>query len=465
MAGVIAPGHSCNGKSPMKISIIPLVLTIFAASPMAEAVSPAPDGGYPKGNTAEGQKALFSLTTGTFNTGVGFLGLESNTTGSFNTALGAGALLANTAEQNTATGAGALLSTTTGFRNTANGAFALFKNTTGFQNTAVGESALFSNTAGSANTAAGGKALFNNTIGASNTAHGAFALFSNTTGVDNTAIGDRALNRNNEGSFNTATGAGALISNTTSSGNTATGEFALAGNTTGSDNIALGFEAGFNLTTGNFNIDIGNRGFAGEASTIRMGTVGIHSTTFIAGISVATVIGNPVVVNDDGQLGVAPSSRRFKKEIKPMNNASESILALKPVTFHYKNDVKSIPQFGLIAEEVAEVNPDLVVRDEKGEIYTVRYDAVNAMLLNEFLKEHKKVDAQQSKTDQQQATIAELKSIVAQQQKNFEATAAQQKKEIQALAASLIEQASQIQKVSARVEINRPATDVALNSP
>ena len=224
-------------------------------------------------------------------------------------------------------------------------------------------------------------------------------------------------------------------------------------------------QAGFDLTTGNFNIDIGNRGFAGEANTIRIGTVGIHSATFIAGISVATVIGNPVVVNDDGQLGVAPCSRRFKKEIKPMNNASESILALKPVTFHYKNDVKSIPQFGLIAEEVAEVNPDLVVRDEKGEIYTVRYDAVNAMLLNEFLKEHKKVDAQQSKIDQQQATIAELKSIVARQQKNFEATAAQQKKEIQALAASLIEQASQIQEVSARVEINRPATDVALNSP
>ena len=183
-------------------------------------------------------------------------------------------------------------------------------------------------------------------------------------------------------------GINTLFSNTSGNSNTAYGAFALNGNT-GSANIALGFRAGGNLTTGNFNIDIGNPGVAGESNTIRIGGQGTQTSTFIAGIFGANVAGSTVVVNSNGQLGVSASSQRFKKAIEPMDKASEAILALKPVTFQYKTDTTNTPQFGLIAEQVAEVNPDLVVRDQKGEIYTVRYDAVNAMLLNEFLKEHR----------------------------------------------------------------------------
>ena len=223
--------------------------------------------------------------------------------------------------------------------------------------------------------------------------------------------------------------------------------------TTGTDNIALGFNAGRNLTTGNNNIDIGNAGRAGEANTIRIGTNGTQSATFIAGINGTAVTGVAVVVNSNGQLGIVASSQRFKDQIKPMDKASEAILALKPVTFRYKHelDPEGIPQFGLVAEEVDKVNPDLVVRDAQGEPYTVRYEAVNAMLLNEFLKEHRKVQ-------EQEATITQLKSTVAQQQKDFQATVAQ-------LTARLDEQVSQIQKVSAQLEANKPAPQVALNNP
>ena len=193
--------------------------------------------------------------------------------------------------------------------------------------------------------------------------------------------------------------------------NVAEGAFALSHNISGSFNTALGFNAGSNLTTGNNNIDIGNPGIAGESAVIRIGMRGQQSTTFIAGIrGVTTGIADaiPVLIDSAGQFGTASSSRRYKKEIKPMDQASEAILALKPVTFHYKSDATGIPQFGLIAEEVAEVNPDLVVRDADGEIYTVRYDAVNAMLLNEFLKEHQKVEEQGHKVQEQEATIAQL---------------------------------------------------------
>ena len=225
---------------------------------------------------------------------------------------------------------------------------------------------------------------------------------------------------------------------------------ALFNNTTGSRNIALGSSAGVNVTTGDSNIDIGNPAVPGDAEAIRIGVQGTHTATFIAGISGRPVVGNTVVVNANGKLGTATSSERFKKDIKPMDKASEAILALKPVTFRYKAaiDQDGIPQFGLIAEQVEKVNPDLVTRDEHGKPYTVRYDAVNAMLLNEFLKEHKKVE-------DQQATIAGLKSTVAEQRKDFEAISAQQHEEIQALTASLKEQASQIQKVSAHIEMGK----------
>jgi hypothetical protein len=410
-------------RSPLRygLFLIPLVLAGFALSPPAQAqLSPPPDGGYAGDNTAEGADALFSLTTGTENTAIGFDALSSNTTG----------------DSNTATGSIALGSNTTGVRNTANGFAALNTNTTGERNTATGRAALTLNTTGNNNTADGHDALFSNTTAIRNTATGSFALFSNTTGPNNTAIGYFAL-----------------FSNTTGNSNTAGGYDALLNNTTGIGNIALGNFAGSNLTTGDNNIDVGNVGVAGEANTIRIGMMGTQTATYIAGIIGRTVpMGTPVFVNANGQLGTTPSSARFKDEIKPMDQVSEAILALKPVTFHYRKelDPEGTPQFGLVAEEVEKVNPDLVMHDAKGAVCTVRYEAVNAMLLNEFLKEHRKLE-------QQEATIT-------QQQKDFEAAIAQQQKEIKTLAATVKEQASQIQKVSAQLEMSKPAHQTVLNN-
>jgi hypothetical protein len=412
-------------------------LCFSVAGPKAKAVSPAPDGGYPGGNTAEGQTALLSLTTGGFNTAVGWLSLRSNTTGSFNTASGAGTLVLNTADGNTAFGTAALLFNTTGNANTANGAFALYSNTTGVYNTATGNGALSSNTTGSFNTAIGLSALLSNTTGGVNTATGQFALLFNTTGNANTATGDSALYSNTIGHNNTATGDDALSNNATGNFNTAVGNLALL-NSTGTGNIALGYNAGSNLTSGDNNIYLGSLGVATESNTIRIGTSGTQDRAFIRGIRGVTTGNNdaiPVLIDTAGQLGTTSSSRRFKKEIKPMDSASEAILALKPVTFHYKSDTKDTPQFGLIAEEVAEVNPDLVVRDENGEIYTVRYDAVNAMLLNEFLREHRKVENLENA---------------------FQATVAQQQREIAALTETVKEQAGQIQRVSAQLQLCKP---------
>src|SRR6266403_312344 len=247
-------------------------------------------------------------------------------------------------------------------------------------NTFLGEDALINNTTGSNNTANGGNALSSNTTGNSNTATGFRALFSDTTGFFNTANGDSALFSNNSGFHNTADGFNAL-----------------AFNTTGSVNTALGFAAGSNLTTGSNNIDIGNPGVAAESNTVRIGTQGTQTATYIAGIYQATVAkGVSVVIDSTGHLGTKGSSERFKENIKPMDKASEAVLALKPVSFHYKKelDPEGIPQFGLVAEQVEKVNPDLVARDDQGKVYTVRYEAVNAMLLNEFLKEHRKVEQQ-----------------------------------------------------------------------
>jgi O-acetylhomoserine/O-acetylserine sulfhydrylase-like pyridoxal-dependent enzyme len=208
----------------------------------------------------------------------------------------------------------------------------------------------------------------------------------------------------------------------------------------------LGEGAGNNLTTGDNNIDIGNGGFAAEGNTIRIGA--LQTTTFIAGIHGVAVTGSAVVVNSSGQLGVAPSSERFKEQIKPMDRASEAILALKPVTFHYKHelDPESIPQFGLVAEQVEKVNPDLVVRDAEGKVFTVRYEAVNAMLLNEFLKEHKKIEEQERKLSEQDRKVQEQETSIAQLKKGMEV-----------LTAQLHEQASQIQKVSAQLELSKTA--------
>jgi hypothetical protein len=343
-------------KKANPLILVGLALASFGLSPTPNAfgVVPAPDGGYPGGNTAEGQAALLSLTTGGFNTAVGFLSLRSNTTNSFNTAIGAGALLANTAVQNTATGAGALLSNTAGEANTANGTFALFGNTIGGANTAIGSGALLSNTGGNDNTASGFSALINNT--------------------------------------------------------------------TGGGNIALGSDAGINVTTASGIICIGAAG------------ANVTNSCFISRIRGVTTINNdaiPVLIDSADQLGTASSSRRYKTDIKPIDKASESILALKPVSFRYKVHKDTTPQFGLIAEDVAEVNPDLVIYDADGKPYTVRYEAVNAMLLNEFLEEHRKVQ-------------------------ELEANASNQQKQIEALTAGL-------QKVSAQLEASKPVPQVVNN--
>jgi hypothetical protein len=410
-------------KQITSVFLVAIALAWFAISPALQAVSPAPDGGYPGRNTAEGDSALHSLTSGVDNTAIGFDVLFYNTTGNYNTATGYEALSFNT----------------TGNSNTATGFYALLHNTTGSDNTANGYGALLKNT-GTGNTATGYGALFNNTTGSYNTANGDAALVSNTTGQNNTAAGVNALSSNNVGIQNTASGNGALKANTTGGSNTANGFQALYSNTTGGSNIALGVHAGLYLTTGDYNIDIGNDGVAGDASKIRIGTVGTQNATFIAGIHGATASGGTAVfVNSSGQLGTLTSSERFKEQIKPMDTASDAILALKPVTFHYKHEVdpNGIPQFGLVAEDVEKVNPDLIVRDREGKPYSVRYEAVNAMLLNEFLKEHRKVE--------------QLEARVAQQEKDF--------------AARLKEQDAKIQQVSDKVELSKPTSRTVNNSP
>ena len=361
------------------IRTISLIGACALAVTVARAVDPPPDGGYPNGNTAEGEDALFSLTTGFSNTAIGYHAFYSNTVG---------------------------------YDSTAVGYTALDDNTTGFSNTAIGSYALTANTGGVQNTATGAGALANNTTGINNTAAGAGALVFNATGNNNTATGLEALQ------------------STMGSNNTGTGVFALLNNTAGSNNIALGDSAGINLTTGSNNIDIGNAGVADEAGTLRIGTDRTQTATFIAGIRhtpLAQGVAIAVGITSDGQLGVRASSGRFKEAIKPMDEASEAILSLRPVTFRYKKelDPKATLQFGLVAEEVAKVDPDLVARDVEGKPFTVRYDEINAMLLNEFLKEHREVQ--------------ELK------------------KQVVALTAGL-------QKVSAQLELNKSAPQTVLNN-
>ena len=266
----------------------------------------------------------------------------------------------------------------------------------GENNTAVGWLALANNTTGTQNTADGNNALYFNTTGSVNTASGWQALYSNTTGGNNTASGWNALFSNKGGSWNTANGLSALYYNTSGNHNTAVGDSALQSCTSGSYNVAIGDDAGGNLTTGSQNIDIYNQGVAGDNNTIRIGALGAQSSTFIAGIYGTTVSGVAVQVNSSGQLGVLSSSQKFKTDIQSMGDTSDVLLALDPVTFKYKPGIDSsgMPQFGLIAEQVEKVDPNLVVHDKEHGIYTVRYEAVNAMLLNEFLKEHKTVQEQ-----------------------------------------------------------------------
>jgi hypothetical protein len=308
---------------------------------------------------------------------------------------------------NTAEGQNALLNLTSGTFNTAVGFFSLKNNTQGQFNTAVGAATLFTNTADK-NTGTGAGALLSNTIGIENTAAGSFALLNNSTGAQNAAVG-----------------ANALINSTTGGGNTAIGFNALPNNTTGITNTAVGFNAGFGITTADNVIVIGTN-VAGQ---------NVDHSCFIGEIFGATSSnGTQVFINSDGRLGTITSSRRFKQTIEPMDNASEVLFLLKPIRFRYKKqiDPTETSQFGLVAEDVEKVNPDLVVRDKEGKPYSVRYDQVNAMLLNEFLKEHRK-------NEEQEKTIVELKSGMT------------------ALAATVKKQASQIQKVSAQLATASPS--------
>lgn len=381
------------------------VFSLFAAaglalSPSAHAVSPPPDGGYDNFNTAEGTDALLNLGTGAYNTALGYTALQNNSIGTYNTATGAKALSANF---------------------------------NGSGNTAQGYNALAANTIGNANTAQGKDALAANTVGSVNTATGDVALVSNTSGSGNTATGVNALASNTTAGNNTADGFAALMTNSTGANNTASGTSALLNNSSGSNNVALGYLAGSSLTTGDNNIDIGNTGAPRESAKIRIGTRGTHNDTYIAGIFGTTVTsGAAVLVDNKGHLGTVTSSARYKEAIKPMAKASEALLSLQPVTFRYRKelDPESRPQFGLVAEEVAKIDPDLVARDEEGRPYTVRYEAVNAMLLNEFLKEHRKVET--------------LEARMAQQQRQFDATAAE-------LRAAMKAQAVEIQQVNSRL--------------
>jgi hypothetical protein len=494
---------------PGRIRLVALALVCFGISHASRAVTPAPDGGYGNGNTAEGTDALLTLTTGSNNTAIGAFALVINTTGTDNTATGSGALIFNrtgsdntatgslalynnTASDNTATGFNALNSNSTGTDNTATGFEALSSNTNGNFNTATGSGALANttngdntadgglalnqNTSGFNNTAVGFEALNLNTTGIQNTASGASALLHNTTGSNNTAIGDAALFSNTTASNNTAQGLLALGNSTTGHDNTAEGAQALANDTTGSSNVALGSNAGLNLTTGSNNIDIGANvlGNSADANTIRIGKSGTQQKTFVAGIYGKTVAsGVGVIINSLGQLGTVQSSARFKDDIKPMDEASEALLKLKPVTFRYKEelDPEKIPQFGLIAEEVEKVCPGLVVRDEDGKVTTVRYEAVNAMLLNEFLKEHRKVQEDESTITElksanakQNAAITVLQATAAQQRNEFQAAVAQQQKELKTLAAVVKEQAAQIQKVGTQFEVSKPLSQVVLST-
>jgi len=408
-------------KETTPLLLIALVLACFGLSPQMQAVVPAPDGCYPGFTTAEGCRALESLTTGTGNTGLGFWSLILDTTGLNNTGVGAQSLAMNNGDLNTAVGVVSLVFNLTGSNNTAvgaqtlpfndgdaNGAFgayALFNNIDGSANNAFGELALVENISGSGNTAVGSNALASNDIGNSNTAVGVFALPDNVSGIENTAVGGAALFTNIDGSHNIAVG-----------------QAALSNNTSGSNNIAVGEFAGLAVTTSNNVISIGVQG------------QDISDSCFIGNIFNAMApSGSAVFIDANNRLGTNTSSKRFKEDIKPIGKSSEALLELKPVTFRYKKEIDPAArsQFGLVAEDVEKVNPDLVVRDKEGKPYSVRYDQINAMLLNEFLKEHRK-------NEKQEATIARLQ------------------KQIEALTAGL-------QKVSAQIEMSRTAPQMVVN--
>lgn len=345
---------------------------------------------------------------------------------------------------NTGGGSGALVNNSAGTFNTAYGHDALHFNTGGILNTAVGQGALTSNTTGTENTAVGAGALTNNTgptngcnnaCGLNNTAIGFQALFTNGTpssstntgGSFNTAVGNNALFNNNgqpslfEASNNTAIGNSALLNNSIGDLNTAIGDSALLNDTTGSSNIAVGANAGHNLTTGGGNIYLGSAGGAAtESRTMRLG--GGQTRTFIAGIVNAHVTGKQVFITSSGQLGTMASSARYKRDIQTMGDRSRRLFQLRPVTFRYKSDPQGERQYGLIAEEVAKVYPELVTKGEDGKVESVQYHELIPMLLNEVQHEQQALEAQAEQLAQLKAENARLQATVAARLEQIEAT-------------------------------------------
>jgi len=431
----------------------------------APEIVPQPDGCYPGFTTAEGCQALQNLTTGSANTGVGWRALFSAGASSFNTGVGAGTLVLNTADANTAVGAATLLLNSIGKQSVAVGAAALVFNNAD-DNTAVGYQALNSNVDAVTNVAVGTFAGQNNDSSGNgtadfNTAVGGFALRDNVNGARNTAVGAGALEPMLGGNDNTAVGelAGSNYTGTESnnvcigSGTEGTagesnairiGEASTSGGITIANPSALAnaISIGASMSTGGIQM-LTLLGFASVSIGDNFSTTAGASSCFVGGIFNQTPVAgsHAVVVGPNNKLADATlSSRKFKKDIAPIDKLSEGVLALRPVTFHWKSDNTNEPEFGLVAEEVADVNLDWITRNPQGEVTGVRYETIPILLLNEFLKEHKKVE-------EQQANIAELRSTVG------------------VLTAQLKEQAAQIQKVSAQLEASKPAPQIVANQP
>jgi hypothetical protein len=377
------------------------------------------------GNTVVGYTAMYWSTTGWQNTAVGNQSLNQNRTGTWNTAIGQNSLIGNTTgSNNTGSGIDAGACSTTASNNTATGAFALSgggvytlnvpwptcpgSGATGGYNTTTGAYSMFNNLTGTNNTATGYQTLQANTSGSNNVAAGDGALFSNTNGASNTASGHHALYSNTTGYHQTGDGAGTLFSNSTGDNNVGLGYEALFSNTTGSNNIAVGVNAGYLLTYGSNNIDIGNEGVAGESGAIRIGAVGTNTDVFIAGITGSKVTGSAVYVTSSGQLGVLASSERYKMEVASMGSGSDKLAELRPVTFRLKTDLSRERQYGLIAEEVAKVYPELVIRGPSGAIEGVRYEELSPMLLNEAQQQRRKIDEQAQEITVLQKQLADV---------------------------------------------------------